>query len=101
MAKTVLFNKMQNIKIIFELNANTDKMAQTGNFHIAKINLEGESVGNGIKHTVSVGTFLGAGQADKYTPKELHTAVKNLNGNIIANKLKDLYTAGIDEDITL
>lgn len=100
MAKTISFDKMENVRVIFDFNVNTEKIAQTGDWHIAKIVVEGESVGEGRRHLIASSSFLGSAESDEFTPNEIYVAIQNLNRNWLANKIKDLYIEGVNTDIS-
>lgn len=100
MPKLITFDKMKNIKLIFELNINTNKISLTGDYYPAQLSLEGEAFSNGISYKLNDGIFLGPAREIKYTPQELYSFIRIKMGQEIADKIKDLYLAGINEDIS-
>lgn len=101
MAVNISFDEMVNLKIIFELNYNTKPITKTGDYYIAKMILEGDRIGENIKHRIAVSDLMGNSNSNEFSPKNIYDAWVNINGQIIANKLKELYQNAINIDITI
>lgn len=69
-------------------------------YYIAVIAFQAKVKGEGIEMPSQVVIPLGALRSTKATPKEIYTAVKAKMGQDVADKIKEIYLNGINEDIS-
>lgn len=85
-------------RIFFNENVGTQDEPE---YYPITIQFVGRATGAGISLPVGEMIRIGGKQSDGHTPKELYTLLVNAFGQNAANKVKNIYINGINEDISL
>lgn len=72
----------------------------TVKYYIAVVAFQAKVAGEGIQMPIQAIIPLGQLRDTPATPKEIYTAIKNKMGQDIADKIKEIYIDGINEDIS-
>jgi hypothetical protein len=100
MSKDYTATKMDEITVRMRIPA---YCPETGKYHAGSMQMIGIAKNGVMKAPVIMDMeYLGSEKDVPWTPHEIYTALTNYNNfnTMLANKLKDLYVEGINEDIS-
>jgi len=96
MAKTVELTDVSGLSGFLQFNA-----LEGTDYYPGSLTVKGDASGDGVRKSISTTILLGNGRATPYTPRELYTRLTAAFSQQVADAFKDVYIAGIDDDISV